>query len=323
MAPLRTALALVALLVGGTALSQEARIPRIGWIAIGSREAYRTIYENFRQGLQDVGYVEGRNLILEPRLADGVPARVPGLIDDLLDRKVDLIVAQGPTVHDVSQRVKTIPVVYAFSGDVIEAGFAESLARPGGNLTGLSYMAVELNSKRLELLKEALPHVTRVTLLANPVHAGEHLEVAESRKATETLGISLQYLQVRTVAEFDAAFEAMKRENTQAIVAVPDNLLLLQRERLAEFADRNGIPVISGWAEFAHSGSLMTYGPNISKSARQLGTYIDKILKGEKPGDLPVQLPTRFELVVNLKAASRLGITMPTALLLRADEVIE
>jgi putative ABC transport system substrate-binding protein len=323
MAPLRTALALLALVMGGTALGQEARVPRIGWIAVGSQEAYRTIYENFRQGLRDVGYVEGRNLILEPRLADGVPARVPGLIDDLLDRKVDLIVAQGPTVHEVSQKVKTIPVVYAFSGDVIEAGFAESLARPGGNLTGLSYMAVELNSKRLELLKEALPQVTRVTLLANPVHAGEHLEVAESRKAAETLGVALQYLQVRTVAEFDAAFEAMQREKTQAIVAVPDNLLLLQRERLAEFADRNGIPVISGWAEFAYSGSLMTYGPNISKSARQLGTYIDKILKGEKPGDLPVQLPTRFELVVNLKAASRLGITMPTALLLRADEVIE
>jgi putative ABC transport system substrate-binding protein len=322
-AHLKAALVLLMVVFTGHARADTARIPRIGWIAIGSAEAYRSSYGEFQQGLQDLGYVEGRTILLEPRFADGVPSQVPGLIKELLARNVDIVVAMGPTAYDIRQLTRTLPVVYAVSGDVIEAGLAESLARPGGNLTGLSFMAVDMNTKRLQLLKEALPHVTRVTLLANPAHPGEHLEVEESRKAAQALGITLQYLEVRSAAEFDAAFEAMHRGNSEAIVAVPDSLLLLERERLAEYADRNRLPVISGWAEFARSGSLMTYGPNTSKEARRLAPYVDKILKGEKPGNLPVQQPTRFELVVNLKAASQLGITMPPTILLRADEVIE
>ncbi len=216
-----------------------------------------------------------------------------------------------------------MPVVYAFSGDAVSAGFSDSLARPTGNLTGQSYMAVELNAKRLELLKEIMPKATRVALLANPIHAGEHLERAESQRAAATLGITLQYLQVRTAAEMDAAFNAMVREGAEAIVAVPDNLLLLERSRLGEFAARHRLPVISGWAEFARSGGVLTYGPNLTKSVRRLATYVDRVLKGTSPADLPIERPSEFELVVNLKTAKAIDLEIPPADLARADEVIE
>jgi ABC-type uncharacterized transport system substrate-binding protein len=306
---------------------QDRTIPRIGWIVLGSPAGsvadVFSYYDSFRAGLSDVGYVEGSNIILIARSAEGVPERLPSLVDELLRENVSVIVSPGPAIRVVREKIKSIPVVFAFSGDPVAAGFVDTLSHGKENLTGLSYMAVELNGKRLDLMKTLLPAVSRVTLLTNPIHPGEHLEVAESQRVAAALGISLQYLQVRTLAEFDSAFRAMSDSKTQGIVAVPDNLIMLERERLAEFAKDKRIPVISGWSEFAQSGGLMTYGPNSSKFFRRLAVYVKKIISGAKPSEIPIEQPATFELVINLKTAKTIGLDIPPTLLARADEVIE
>ena len=306
---------------------QAGKIPRIGWIILGSPAGSDadvfSYYDSFRAGLGDVGYVEGSNIVLVARSAEGVPERLPSLVDELLRENVSVIVSPGPAIRIVREKIKSIPVVFAFSGDPVAAGFVDTLSHGKVNLTGLSYMAVELNGKRLDLMKTLLPTVSRVTLLTNPIHPGEHLEVAESQRVAGALGISLQYLQVRTHAEFDSAFRAMGESKTQGIVAVPDNLIMLERERLAEFAKDKRIPVISGWSEFAQSGGLMTYGPNSSKFFRRLAVYVKKIITGAKPSEIPIEQPTTFELVINLKTAKTIGLEIPPTLLARADEVIE
>jgi putative ABC transport system substrate-binding protein len=303
------------------------KIPRIGWIILGSPAGgfadIFSYYDSFRAGLSDLGYVEGKNIILIARSALGVPEALPGLIDELLRENVLVIVSPGPAIRVVREKVKSIPVVFAFSGDPVAAGLVDTLAHGKENLTGLSYMAVELNGKRLDLMKEILPAATQVTLLTNPIHPGEHLEVAESQRVATALGMSLQYLQVRTPAEFDAAFRAMSGNKTEGIVAVPDNLIMLERTRLAEFAKDKRIPVISGWSEFAESGGLLTYGPNSRKFFRRLAVYIRKIVAGGMPSEIPIEQPTAFELVINLKTAKAIGLTIPPTLLGRADTVIE
>src|SRR3954468_3350412 len=265
------------------------------WFARWKRCGRLSYYDSFRAGLSDVGYVEGSNIILSARSAEGVPERLPSLVDEVLRESVSVIVSPGPAIRVVREKIKSIPVVFAFSGDPVAAGFVDTLSHGKENLTGLSYMAVELNGKRLDLMKMLLPTVSRVTLLTNPIHPGEHLEVAESQRVAAALGLSLQYLQVRSPAEFDSAFRAMSDSKTEAIVAVPDNLIMLERERLAEFAKDNRIPVISGWSEFAQSGGLMTYGPNSSKFFRSLAAYVNKILSGGKPSEIPIEQPTTFE----------------------------
>jgi putative ABC transport system substrate-binding protein len=321
-------------LLGGAAAAwplaargQARKVPRIGWIILGSPVGALpdvfSYYDSFRAGLRDLGYVEGSNVTLVARSAEGVPERLPGLIDELLREDVSVVVSPGPAIRVVRERVKSIPIVFAFSGDPVAAGLVDTLAHGKGNLTGLSYMAVELNGKRLDLMKEMLPTASRVTLLTNPIHPGEQLEVAESQRVAAALGMSLQYLQVRTRGEFDAAFRAMSDSRTQGIVAVPDNLIMLERTRLAEFAKDRRIPVISGWSEFAQSGGLMTYGPNSSKFFRRLAAYVNKIVSGGKPSEIPIEQPTTFELVINLKTAKSIGLAIPPTLLARADEVIE
>jgi putative ABC transport system substrate-binding protein len=309
------------------ARAQQTQIPRIGWIILGSPSGGFTdifsYYDSFSGGLSDLGYVDGRSITLLARSALGVPEALPGLIEELLRENVSVIVSPGPAIRAVRDKVKTTPVVFAFSGDPVAAGFVDTLAHGKENLTGLSYMAVELNGKRLDLMKELLPTVSRVTLLTNPIHPGEHLEVAESQRVAAALGLSLQYLQVRSPAEFDSAFRAMSDSRTEAIVAVPDNLIMLERTRLAEFAREKRIPVISGWGEFAESGGLLTYGPNSKKFFRRLAVYVSKIVAGGKPSDIPIEQPTAFELVINLKTAKSIGLTIPATLLARADEVIE
>jgi putative ABC transport system substrate-binding protein len=255
------------------------------------------------------------------RSALGVPEALPGLIDELLRENVLVIV--GASHPGGSGKVKSIPVVFAFSGDPVAAGLVDTLAHGKENLTGLSYMAVELNGKRLDLMKEILPAATQVTLLTNPIHPGERLEVAESQRVAAALGMSLEYLQVRTPVEFDAAFRAMSDNKTEGIVAISDNLIMLERTRLAEFAKDKRIPVISGWSEFAQSGGLLTYGPNSRKFFRGLAVYIRKIVAGAMPSEIPIEQPTTFELVINLKTAKAIGLTIPPTLLGRADTVIE
>jgi putative tryptophan/tyrosine transport system substrate-binding protein len=303
------------------------KIPRIGWIILGSPAGgfadIFSYYDSFRAGLSDLGYVEGKNIILIERSGLGVPEALPGLIDDILRENVSVIISPGPAIRVVREKVKSTPVVFAFSGDPVAAGFVDTLAHGKGNLTGLSYMAVELNGKRLDLMREILPGATNVTLLTNPIHPGEHLEVAESQRVAAALGMTLQYLQVRSPNEFDSAFRAMSDSGTQGIVAVPDNLIMLQRTRLAEFAKDKKIPVISGWSEFAESGGLLTYGPNSKKFFRRLAVYASKIIAGAKPEEIPIEQPTSFELVINLKTARSIGLTVPPTLLGRADKVIE
>jgi putative tryptophan/tyrosine transport system substrate-binding protein len=322
-------------LIGGAAVAWPViahgqttnKIPRVGWIILGSPPGgvsdIFSYYESFRAGLNDLGYVQDKNLVLVARSAEGVPERLPGLIDELLRADVSVIVSPGPAIRTVREKVKSVPVVFAFSGDPVAAGLVDTLSHGKENLTGLSYMAVELNGKRLDLMKDLLPSVSRVTLLTNPIHPGEHSEVAESQRVAAKLGIVLQYLQVRTPADFDAAFHAMSDSNTEGIVAVPDNLVMLERARLAEFAKERKIPVISGWGEFAQSGGLMTYGPNSAKFFRRLADYTKKIVNGEKPNEIPIEQPTTFELVINLKTAKAIGLTIPPTLIARADQIIE
>ena len=311
----------------GVRAQQAGKIPRIGWIILGAPAGgfadIFSYYDSFRAGLGDLGYVEGTNIILIARSALGVPEALSGLIDELLHENVSAIVSPGPAIRVVREKVKSTPVVFAFSGDPVAAGFVDTLSHGKENLTGLSYMAVELNGKRLDLMKEILPTVSHVTLLTNPIHPGEHLEVAESQRVAAALGISLQYLQVRTPAEFDSAFRIMSDSKTQGIVAVPDNLIMLERTRLAEFAKDRRIPVISGWSEFAESGGLLTYGPNSRNFFRRLAVYVNKIVAGAKPSEIPIEQPTTFELVINLKTAKSIGLTIPPTLLGRADAVIE
>jgi len=311
----------------GVRAQQAGKIPRIGWIILGAPAGgfadIFSYYDSFRAGLSDLGYVEGTNIILIARSALGVPEALSGLIDELLHENVSAIVSPGPAIRVVREKVKSTPVVFAFSGDPVAAGFVDTLSHGKENLTGLSYMAVELNGKRLDLMKEILPTVSHITLLTNPIHPGEHLEVAESQRVAAALGISLQYLQVRTPAEFDSAFRIMSDSKTQGIVAVPDNLIMLERTRLAEFAKDRRIPVISGWSEFAESGGLLTYGPNSRNFFRRLAVYVNKIVAGAKPSEIPIEQPTTFELVINLKTAKSIGLTIPPTLLGRADAVIE
>lgn len=311
-----------------SAFGQQAnRVPRIGWIILGSPTGTHpdifSYYDSFHVGLQDLGYVEGTNLTILSKDAEGVPERLPKLIDELIGENVSIIVSPGPAIKVVREKVQSTPVVFAFSGDPVAGGLVDTLAHGRRNLTGLTYMAVQLNGKRLDLLKELSPSIAQVTLLTNPIHPGEKLEVAESQRVAAALGMRLNYLQVRTPAEFDAAFQTMREVRTEAIVAVPDNLIMLARDRLAQFAMEQKIPVISGWGEFAHSGGLMTYGPNSTKFFRRLGVYVDKILKGAKPSELPIEQPTTFELVINLKTARAIGLVVPASLIVQADEVIE
>jgi putative ABC transport system substrate-binding protein len=311
-----------------SAFGQQAnRVPRIGWIILGSPAGTHpdifSYYDSFHAGLQDLGYVEGTNLTILSKDAEGVPERLPKLIDELIGENVSIIVSPGPAIKVVREKVQSTPVVFAFSGDPVAGGLVDTLAHGRRNLTGLTYMAVQLNGKRLDLLKELSPSIAQVTLLTNPIHPGEKLEVAESQRVAAALGMRLNYLQVRTPAEFDAAFQTMREVRTEAIVAVPDNLIMLARDRLALFAMEQKIPVISGWREFAQSGGLMTYGPNSTKFFRRLGAYVDKILKGAKPSELPIEQPTTFELVINLKTARAIGLVVPASLIVQADEVIE
>jgi putative ABC transport system substrate-binding protein len=299
------------------------RVFRIGWIVGTSATASAPLLDALRKGLADLGYIEGRNLAVETRYADDVLDRVPALAQELLRIPVDVVVTQGAATWAVVKVVTSIPVVYVFSADPVEAGFAPSLARPAGIATGLTLMLVELNGKRFELLHEILPALHRTTIIANPDHRGEHLERRDSEESARRLGISIQYLPVHNDAEIEAALSSITAGTSEAIVAFPDPLTIRNRQRIIDYGMARHIPVIGGWGIFAQSGALFTYGPRLTESYRRAAYYVDRILKGTKPADLPIERPTVFELVVNLKTAKALGVTIPQSLLLRADEVIQ
>jgi putative ABC transport system substrate-binding protein len=325
--------ALAARLFLATALSlpplaadaQPSAVPRIGWISLASPEDAESspFLDALRAGLNDLGYREGRDYLLETRWARDDPDRGVALTRDLVRLGVAAIVTQGAAIRVVRPVAGSVPVIFAMSADPEKAGLVDSLARPGRNFTGATFMSYEVNAKRLELVKEAFPATSRVALLSNPEHPGEHVELEVSRKAAASLGLTIIHVPVRSAEDFEPAFAAIVSAGAEAIIALPDALVMQHRARLIEFATLQGVPAVSGWSAFARSGGVMTYGPNLRESFRVLARSVDKILKGASPAEIPVEQPTKFELVINLKTARTLGLAIPPAILARADEVIE
>jgi putative tryptophan/tyrosine transport system substrate-binding protein len=299
------------------------RLARIGWVTAQQASSLTPYVEAFRSGLADLGYIEGRNLVLVLRYGDDNLERVPELAAELVRVPVDLIVSQGAADVLINKLDLPVPVVYAFSGDPVAAGFAESLARPHANMTGLTLMAPELTAKRLELLREMIPDLRRVAILFYPEHPGQDIERAYSEGTAQRLGIALTYFATSTSDDLHRALAAMAVEPPQAISLFADGFAVQNRERIFDFTTNRRIPVISGWPIFAESGALCTYGPDLAVSYRRLAYYVDRVLKGAKPAELPIEQPTKFELVLNLRSARKLGLTIPETILVRADRVIE
>ena len=283
--------------------------------------------EAFLQGLRDLGYVEGRNVVIEYRYAEGKLERLPALAAELVALKVDVIVAAGTLAAlAAKQATRTLPIVFAAAADPVTDGLVTSLARPGGNVTGLSNLAPELVGKRLELLKQAVPGVSRVAVLWQPGGLGERTEkdmLKGADVAARALGVRLQFVEARGPADFDRAFSDMTRARAGALTVLGSPMFFTERRRLVDLAAKNRLPAVYTLREFVDAGGLMSYGPNIADLFRRAATYVDKILKGAKPADLPVEQPTKFELVINLKTAKALGLTIPPSLLGRADEVVQ
>jgi putative ABC transport system substrate-binding protein len=303
---------------------QAAKVPRIGYLAINLATSPH-LHEAFRQGLRDLGYVEGRNVETEYRDAEGKYERLPALAAELVSLKVDLIVAAAyPATLAAKNATKTIPIIMVAVADPVRIGLIASLVRPGGNITGLALFAgTEIIGKHLELLKEAIPSLSRVAVLSNPGNPMHVLRLREVEVAGRSLRVQLQILKAQGPEEFDSAFAAMTRERAGALYVVGDPMFVSHRRRLAELAAKSRLPAVYELKDHAEAGGLMVYGAGTLDMFRRAATYVDKILKGAKPGDLPVEQPTKFDLVVNLKTAKALGLTIPPSLLLRADQVIE
>jgi len=282
------------------------------------------LFAAFREGLRELGYVEGQNIEIESGWAEGNYDRLPGLAADLVRLKVAVILTYGTPASQAAKRATaTIPIVMAAIIDPLASGLVTSLARPGENLTGQSMMSPDLVEKQLEILKEVVPKVSRVALLHNPANPGNAPQVRHAQNAARALGVRLQLLGARGSSEIDSAFAAMTNEQAGAVIVLVDAMLQDNRTRITDLAARNRLPAVYGLSEYAEAGGLSAYGPNRLDMFRHAATYVDKILKGVKPGDLPVERPNRFELIINLKTAKALRLTIPPALLQRADQVIE
>jgi putative ABC transport system substrate-binding protein len=305
---------------------QAAKIARIGYLSLNLAGNPHT-REAFLQGLRDLGYVEGRNVVIEYRDAEGKLERLPALAAELVALKVDVIVAVStPQALAAMQATRTLPIVFATAADPVTSGLVTSLARPGGNVTGLSFLAPELVGKRLEQLKQAVPGVSRVAVLWQPGGHGERTAkdmLKEADVAARALGVRLQFVEAGGPEDFDRAFSDMTRAHADALTVLSSTMLFVERRRLVDLAAKNRLPAVYTSREYVDAGGLMAYGPDLADLFRRAATYVDKILKGAKPGDLPVEQPTKFELVINLKTAKALGLTIPRSVLGRTDQVIE
>jgi len=301
---------------------QPASPRRIGVLLVARSPEHRDV-QQFRQGLRDAGYTEGRDVVIEWRSANGDYSRVPALAADLVQRKVDVIVVEATLATQALKRAtSTIPIVLAVVADPVGSGLVANLAHPGGNVTGLSLMVADLSAKRLQLLKEAIPRLTRVAVLWNPA-TPYHPKVVEDLKAVApSLSIELVFVGVRTTEQLGPAFSTVGRAHVQALYVINDAFFFNHRTTLLKLSSKARLPVLYEERNFPDTGALMSYGPNIEDLYRRSAGYVDKILKGAKPGDLPIEQPTKFELVVNLRTAKALGLTIPQSILLRADEVI-
>ena len=324
--------AFVTVIAGGllapplAALAQPAgRVPRIGWLGGPTRESADPFVREFQRGLRDLGWVEGQNIVIEWRFGGGRAEPLPGLAAELVRLHVDLIVAPStPTIFAARNATKTIPIVMVAGGDPVGLGVVASLARPGGNTTGLTgTVGPEIAGKQLELLKEAVPKVSRMAVLWNPTTPGNALALREAEIAARALRVELQLLEARRLDDLEGAFATMSAKRAGALLVLGDVMFTTHRIRLADLALKTHLPAIYGAREFVHEGGLMSYGANLSDNFRRAADYVDRILKGAKPGDLPIERSTKFDLVINLKTAKALGVTIPPSLLGRADQVIE
>jgi len=305
---------------------QAANVTRIGYLS-HNLAASSHLRDAFLQGLRELGYVEGRNVVIEYRYAEGKPERLPALAAELVALKVDVIVTvSNTTALAAKQATRTVPIVFTAVANPVAAGIVTSLARPGGNLTGLASLGSELVGKRLELVKQAVPGVSRVAVLWLPGALGERTEKdmrTGADVAARALGLRLQFVEARGPADFDRAFSDMTSARADALTLLPSNMFLREHRRLVDLAAKNRLPAVYGSREFVDAGGLMSYGANQVDLYRSAATYVDKILKGAKPDDLPVEQSSKFELFINLKSANALGITIPKSMLARADEVIQ
>ena len=303
--------------VGQTA----SKAARLGVLLFSTPEGDPSL-SAFRQGLTELGYVEGRNLTTVYRYADGKPERLTGLANELVALKPDVIFALGGDVAPfVITATNSIPIVMAASFDPVQSGLIASFAKPGGNVTGVTFVSSELAAKRMQFLKAAIPGLSRVAILWNPDHVDP--EYRETQVAGKVLGVHVQSLEVRGPDDFDAAFKAATNESAEAIVVVSARLMTLNRQRILDFAARTRLPVVAGWGPWVETGALLSYGPDVSASVRRAAAHVDGILKGASPGNLAVEQPTKLDLMINMRTAKALGLSIPPTLLLRADRVIE
>jgi putative ABC transport system substrate-binding protein len=318
-------IAFVLVLSGTVAEAQQpAKVPRIGILMSGSASNASSRLRGFQQGLRELGYVEGKNIVIEYRYANGNPDPVPALAAELVRLNVDVLVADTSNATQAAKNAtQTIPIVFTTANDPVGDGQVASLARPGGNLTGFSIIALDLNGKRLELLKEVFPKIERVAFLTRSGPPTGEQRFKEAEADAKGLGLRLQFLGAKDADDLESAFDAAKRSGAQAVLAHPSTFVATNRPRIIQLAAKHRLPVIYAGAEAAEAGGLMSYGPDIFDNYRRAAVYVDKILRGAKPADLPVQQPMKFEFVINLKTAKQLGLTIPPTVLARADRVIK
>jgi putative ABC transport system substrate-binding protein len=319
----------MALLAGGGAgwphavRAQQKAMPVIGFLSSTSLGATASFVAAFQRGLSKVGYVEGQNVAIEYRWADGHYDRLPALADDLIGRKVEVIAAIGPGALAAESATTTIPIVFVGGGDILDIGLVHNLARPGGNLTGISIMATELDPKRLDVLSELVPRAKVIALLVNSTRANAEPTIRNVLEAARARGVRIQVLKASTESEIDSAFATLVQDRPDALLVSADPFFNSRRDQIVALASRHAIPAIYQWREFTLAGGLASYGSSLTDTYRQAGAYVGRILAGAKAGDLPIHQPAKFELVINVKTAKALGLTVPQALLARADEVIE
>jgi len=302
---------------------QPAKVPRIAYLGATSLTANAARVEAFRQGLRELGYIEGKNIVIELRSAEGEQGRLPALVAELVRLKVDIIVSGGPSVTRAAKKAtSTIPIVMAFDNDPVGSGVIASLARPGGNVTGLSTLAPELSGKQLELLKEIVPKLSRVAIIGNSTEPGYAQVSKEIELAAGALKLKLQLLDVRDPKDIETAFQAARKGRAGAVLLLPASVLNSHRAQVVELAVKNRLPAAYPFPQFVEDGGLMTYGANRADLFRRAATYVDKILKGRTPADLPVEQPMKFDFIINLIAAKQIGVTVPPNVLVRADRVI-
>ena len=319
----RYLLAAGALLVALPVLGQPAKVHRLAWLSVVSEKGSAPSLENFVQGMAALGYVLGKNLLIDARYGNGSRDALDRLALEAAALKPDVFVTHGPALQAARKAHGDIPVVFGFSGDPAELGVVQSFARPGGRFTGVTFLAYELSAKRVELIREILPGAKRIAVVSRPSHAGDRKEFQATHDAATRFGLAVTHHPAENPAELERALAAVAAERAEALIIHPDGLMVEQRDVIGRFSLQHRIPAISGWESIAEGGALVTYGPVQREAYRRLAYYVDRILRGANPGDLPVELPAKLQTVVNMKTAKALGLAVPQSILVRADRIIQ